>query len=88
MKLIGPGFKPGVFLALRIRGKRWTGGLAGPLRPRGTANYVAIQFPEGNLTTPIIRQHTVRLPPAITLAVQLIAGVLFGLLEGAPSWCR
>jgi predicted PurR-regulated permease PerM len=46
----------------------------------GLGVYLAIQFLEGNLITPIVQQKTVRLPPAITLAMQLIVGVLFGLL--------
>ncbi|MDQ2080716.1 AI-2E family transporter [Xanthobacteraceae bacterium Astr-EGSB] len=46
----------------------------------GLGVYLAIQFLEGNLVTPIVQQQTVRLPPAITLAMQLIVGLLFGLL--------
>jgi predicted PurR-regulated permease PerM len=46
----------------------------------GLGVYLAIQFLEGNLITPIVQQQTVRLPPAITLAMQLIIGLLFGIL--------
>jgi predicted PurR-regulated permease PerM len=46
----------------------------------GLGVYLVIQFLESNLLTPIVQEHTVRLPPASTLSIQLIAGVFFGLL--------
>jgi len=47
----------------------WVGGL-----------YLAVQLIEGNLTTPLIQQHTIALPPALILATQLLMAGLFGLL--------
>jgi predicted PurR-regulated permease PerM len=47
----------------------WVGGL-----------YVLVQLIEGNVTTPLIQQHTIALPPALILAVQLLMAGLFGLL--------
>ncbi len=46
----------------------------------GLLAYLAIQFLESNLITPVVQEHTVKLPPAATLALQLVAGLLFGLL--------
>ncbi len=42
--------------------------------------FVAIQLIESNLVTPLIERRTVELPPALTIVVQLILGVLFGAL--------
>lgn len=42
--------------------------------------FVGIQLIESNLITPLIERHTVELPPALTIVVQLILGVLFGAL--------
>ena len=42
--------------------------------------YVAIQIIEGNVTTPLIQQRTISLPPALILGAQLLLGGLFGLL--------
>lgn len=42
--------------------------------------YIAVQLIEGNLTTPLIQQHTINMPPALTIAMQLLLGILFGLL--------
>lgn len=42
--------------------------------------FVVIQLIESNLVTPLIERHTVELPPALTIIVQLILGVLFGAL--------
>lgn len=42
--------------------------------------YVVIQFLEGNFITPFIQQRASLVPAAIQLGVQLIFGVLFGLL--------
>ena len=42
------------------------------------AIYVAVQFLEGNLITPLIEKQAVSLPPAVVLTSQLLMGVLFG----------
>ncbi|HUZ66007.1 MAG TPA: AI-2E family transporter, partial [Acetobacteraceae bacterium] len=42
--------------------------------------YICVQIVEGNLTTPIIQQQTIDLRPALTIAMQLLLGVLFGIL--------
>ena len=42
--------------------------------------YVIVQAIENYLITPFIQQKTVHLPPALALAIQVIAGVLFGFL--------
>lgn len=42
--------------------------------------YVGIQVIEGNVTTPLIQQRTISLPPALILGAQLLLGSLFGLL--------
>lgn len=42
--------------------------------------YVGVQVVEGNVTTPLIQQRTIDLPPALTIFMQLLLGVLFGLL--------
>lgn len=44
------------------------------------ALYVGVQVIEGNVTTPLIQQHTIALPPALILAAQLLMASLFGLL--------
>lgn len=44
------------------------------------ALYVGVQIIEGNVTTPLIQQHTIALPPALILAAQLLMAQLFGLL--------
>ncbi len=46
----------------------------------GIGTYVLIQFLETHLVTPIVQERTIRLPPAVTLALQVVAGTLFGLL--------
>lgn len=46
----------------------------------GLATYVLIQFLESNLVTPVVQERTIRLPPAATLALQLVAAFLFGLI--------
>jgi predicted PurR-regulated permease PerM len=46
----------------------------------GLLTYHAIQFLESNLITPVVQERTVKLPPAATLFLQLVAGLLFGLL--------
>ena len=46
----------------------------------GLLAYLGIQFLESNLITPVVQERTIKLPPAATLAVQLVAGLLFGLL--------
>lgn len=40
--------------------------------------YVAIQAVESNLITPLIEKKTVWLPPALTIVMQVLFGVLFG----------
>ncbi|HEY0418711.1 MAG TPA: AI-2E family transporter [Acetobacteraceae bacterium] len=42
--------------------------------------YAVVQAIEGNVTTPLIQQHTIALPPALILGAQLIMGALFGIL--------
>lgn len=44
------------------------------------ALYVGVQVIEGNVTTPLIQQRTIALPPALILAAQLLLGGLYGLL--------
>jgi predicted PurR-regulated permease PerM len=46
----------------------------------GLATYLMIQFLETHLVTPLVQERTIRLPPAITLGLQVIAGFLLGLL--------
>jgi len=46
----------------------------------GLVTYVLIQFLETHLVTPLVQERTVRLPPAATLGLQVIAAFLFGLL--------
>jgi predicted PurR-regulated permease PerM len=40
--------------------------------------YVAVQQIEGALITPLVQQHTVDLPPALTIFAIVAFGVLFG----------
>lgn len=40
--------------------------------------YLAVQTVESYFVTPLIQRRTVSLPPAFTLAVQIVAGVLAG----------
>ncbi len=40
--------------------------------------YLGVQMVEGNLLTPLIQQRMIRLPPALTLAAQMLMGVLLG----------
>jgi predicted PurR-regulated permease PerM len=42
------------------------------------ALYVGIQFVESYLVTPLVQQHTVSMPPALTITAQVFMGVLFG----------
>ena len=42
--------------------------------------YVAVQAMETYLITPIVQREMVSLPPALTITVQLLLGVLFGLM--------
>lgn len=52
-----------------------------------TLLHFGIQFVETYLVTPLVQQRTVSLPPALTLGVQLLAGVLvgpLGLVLAAP----
>jgi predicted PurR-regulated permease PerM len=42
------------------------------------ALYAAIQFFEGYILTPMVEQRSVKLPPALTIAAQVLLGVLIG----------
>lgn len=42
--------------------------------------FIVVQLIESNIVTPIIERRTVELPPALTVIVQLMLGVLFGAL--------
>lgn len=42
--------------------------------------YLAVQFLEGNILTPLVERRVVALAPAIVLAAQLLFGVTFGIL--------
>lgn len=44
------------------------------------ALYVGVQIIEGNVTTPLIQQRTISLPPALILGAQLLLGTWYGLL--------
>jgi predicted PurR-regulated permease PerM len=44
------------------------------------ALYVGVQIIEGNVTTPLIQQHSGALPPALILLAQLLMADLFGLM--------
>jgi predicted PurR-regulated permease PerM len=45
----------------------------------GLGTYVLVQFLESHIITPLVQRRTIRIPPAITLGLQLIAASLFGL---------
>jgi predicted PurR-regulated permease PerM len=45
----------------------------------GVGTYVLVQFLESHIITPLVQRRTIRIPPAITLGLQLIAASLFGL---------
>lgn len=45
----------------------------------GLAVYVIAQFLESHVVTPLVQRRTIRLPPAATLGLQVIAYFLFGL---------
>ncbi|KAA1261469.1 hypothetical protein LF1_40190 [Rubripirellula obstinata] len=42
------------------------------------ALYLAIQFVESYLITPMVQQHQVALPPAMVILAQIVAGLMFG----------
>lgn len=42
--------------------------------------YIVLQFVEGNFITPFVERRVVDIAPAVTLAAQLLFGVMFGLL--------
>lgn len=42
--------------------------------------FIVVQLIESNIVTPYIERQTVELPPALTIVVQIISGVLFGVL--------
>lgn len=44
------------------------------------AVYLAVQFLEGNVLTPLIEKRAVDLAPAVVLSAQLLFGILFGIL--------
>lgn len=46
----------------------------------GLGTYILIQFLETHLVTPVVQERTVHMPPAATLGLQIVAGMLFGLL--------
>ncbi|MYZ46504.1 AI-2E family transporter [Propylenella binzhouense] len=46
----------------------------------GVVVYILIQGVESNVLTPIVQEHTARLPPAFSLGMQLVLGALFGVL--------
>lgn len=53
--------------------------LEGPATAAWVAGlYVLVQSVEGYVLTPLIQQNTVELPPALTIAVIVLAGALFG----------
>jgi predicted PurR-regulated permease PerM len=41
--------------------------------------YLAVQFLEGNVLTPLIQRHAIEIPPATLFAAQIFLGVTFGL---------
>lgn len=61
---------PGVLIALTISPE---------LAMYTVALFVCIQTAEGYLLTPLIAKKAVSLPPAITIAAQVLLGTLFGL---------
>jgi len=46
----------------------------------GLLTYVLVQSLESHVITPLVQRRTIRMPPAFTLALQLIAALLFGLI--------
>ncbi|MCC6779295.1 MAG: AI-2E family transporter [Hyphomicrobiales bacterium] len=46
----------------------------------GVGVYALIQVLESNLITPLVQDRLIRLPPGLTLGVQLLAGALFGIM--------
>ena len=49
--------------------------------------YIAVQFVEGYLITPLVQQETVSLPPALTIGSLVLFGALFGpmgIMLGTP----
>jgi predicted PurR-regulated permease PerM len=45
----------------------------------GVGTYILVQFLESHIITPLVQRRTIRIPPAITLGLQLLAASLFGL---------
>ena len=70
---IGP-FFAGVIIVLAGLSESLTMALSGVLI------YMLVQFVETHLLTPLVQEETVHFPPAATLALQVIAGFLFGLI--------
>jgi predicted PurR-regulated permease PerM len=44
------------------------------------ALYAGVQFLESNFVTPLVQERAVSLPPALTIAAQVLAGILLGAL--------
>jgi predicted PurR-regulated permease PerM len=63
----------GFLIVLASLGSGWTG-IASAF-----GLYLAIQFLEGNVLTPLIQRHAIEIPPATLFAAQIFLGVLFGL---------
>ena len=40
--------------------------------------YLAIQFAESYLVTPMVQEHQVSLPPALVILSQIVSGLVFG----------
>ncbi len=51
---------------------------SGTMALYGLGTYVVVQLLESHLITPVVQRRTTRIPPAITLGLQLIAASLFG----------
>ena len=63
----------GFLIVLASLGSGWTG-IASAF-----GLYLAIQFLEGNVLTPLIQRHAIEIPPATLFAAQIFLGVTFGL---------
>jgi predicted PurR-regulated permease PerM len=63
----------GVIIVLASLGSGWTAIVS------AFGLYLALQFLEGNILTPLIQRHAINIPPATLFASQIFLGVLFGL---------
>lgn len=63
----------GFFIVLASLGSGWTAILS------AFGLYLAVQFLEGNVLTPLIQREAIEIPPATLFAAQIFLGVLFGL---------